>query len=344
MSNFISRLFSSASERYIQTENNGVLQLDFSDEPDLNHYYSFGESITYKNGNSESPTTIVKAPKYIFDCILEAPSIFDSRNDMYSEGVTISGDTSLLHCFTQLLKRPSDTTLRVLDTIDSIPVSDNIEVRVEEKISKELLDTVIKNSCPTVVRDGLTWPAVHWDVKTFKEKLGRYHLRKNIVTNENETLGDFVEQFEKGGNGRLYTNGCTLSDDVSRFFPFTFADQDKLGPVQLWFGNKRPSKPITKLHRDFGTSLLAQIWGRKKVILYPPWQADYLYPMKAFNMYQPCCVRVEQPDYDLFPKFKKAKPLEITVGPGDLLIIPTGWFHCVWALDDVLSIARFVEA
>jgi hypothetical protein len=24
-------------------------------------------------------------------------------------------------------------------------------------------------------------------------------------------------------------------------------------------------------------------------------------------------------------------------------VIPTGWFHCVWALDNVLSISRFVS-
>jgi len=28
---------------------------------------------------------------------------------------------------------------------------------------------------------------------------------------------------------------------------------------------------------------------------------------------------------------------------GDLLIIPTGWFHCVWALDNVLSISRVMS-
>lgn len=36
---------------------------------------------------------------------------------------------------------------------------------------------------------------------------------------------------------------------------------------------------------------------------------------------------------------KSKRPLECTVGPGDILFVPHGWWHCVLNLDDGMSIA-----
>lgn len=56
--------------------------------------------------------------------------------------------------------------------------------------------------------------------------------------------------------------------------------------------------PTSSLHRDPLTGFLFQVMGRKRLDLYSADQADLLYPMKAYNLYQPCWFKPEAPDYN----------------------------------------------
>ena len=97
------------------------------------------------------------------------------------------------------------------------------------------------------------------------------------------------------------------------------------------------------MHCDLANSFLAQLHGRKRVRLYAPAQERAVYAVDAFNTYRPCRVDVAAPDLTRFPRFADALGVDVMLEPGDLLVIPTGWFHCVWALDHVLSISRFAD-
>jgi hypothetical protein len=94
-----------------------------------------------------------------------------------------------------------------------------------------------------------------------------------------------------------------------------------------------PRGAITPLHHDiWGThAWLAQLVGRKRWILFSPDQRDLLYD------YQ---VRPDQPDLQRFPLFRKAKPLECTIGPGDMIFVPSGWHHWVISLDPTISLTH----
>lgn len=107
-------------------------------------------------------------------------------------------------------------------------------------------------------------------------------------------------------------------------------------------GARRDDALVTRLHCDIATSFLAQVHGRKRVRLFAAVERDRLYAIPSFNYYQPCCVDAARPDFAHFPAFAHARYVDVIVGPGDLLIVPTGWYHCVWALDDVLSVSRFL--
>lgn len=51
-------------------------------------------------------------------------------------------------------------------------------------------------------------------------------------------------------------------------------------------------------------------------------------PVDAFN-----------PDYKKFPKFRKAQYIEVEQFRGELLIIPTGWYHQAFNNDETLAIS-----
>ena len=125
------------------------------------------------------------------------------------------------------------------------------------------------------------------------------------------------------------------------FGPLFFNRKDFI-PPQLWLGAVPIQIPTSSLHQDPHTGFLLQVMGRKQLQLYSADQADLLYPYKAYNNYQPCWFKPEAPDYKRYPKAKQAKSISATIGPGELLVQPAGWFHQVYALDSPnMSVSYF---
>ncbi|MFL9458793.1 cupin-like domain-containing protein [Tolypothrix bouteillei VB521301_2] len=52
-------------------------------------------------------------------------------------------------------------------------------------------------------------------------------------------------------------------------------------------------------------------------------------------------LNIDKPDFDKFPKFKKAKYMECLLEPGEMLFIPAFWWHHVYSLDRVNIAVNF---
>jgi ribosomal protein L16 Arg81 hydroxylase len=128
-----------------------------------------------------------------------------------------------------------------------------------------------------------------------------------------------------------------MSPEMVDYFPPPFFDPASVGPAQLWMGSG-PNRISTPLHRDSGDAFLGQLIGRKRFKLYSPDQTLYLYVFKSYNRDQPCWVNPWEPDFKRFPLFSEAFATEFILEPGELLIIPRGWYHTVMALDRTLSV------
>lgn len=104
------------------------------------------------------------------------------------------------------------------------------------------------------------------------------------------------------------------------------------GRVRVWFG---PKGTVTRLHHDAAPVLLAQVYGHKQVKL--------ISPMHLRNVSSDggwlCKIDLENLDYAKHPAMRNVDILEITIGPGDLLFIPLGWWHWVKSLDVAISIS-----
>ena len=59
----------------------------------------------------------------------------------------------------------------------------------------------------------------------------------------------------------------------------------------------------------------------------PTAMVDQLFTLTSY--FYPSFVDAFNPDYWKYPKFGKAKYLEVEQNSGELMIIPTGWFHQV---------------
>ncbi|XP_015252512.1 PREDICTED: tRNA wybutosine-synthesizing protein 5 isoform X1 [Cyprinodon variegatus] len=82
-------------------------------------------------------------------------------------------------------------------------------------------------------------------------------------------------------------------------------------------------------HYDVMDNLLAQVTGRKRVVLFSPQDALHLY-LNAGDKSE--VLDVDAPDLKRFPEFVKARRYDCVLQPGDLLFIPALWFHNTRAL------------
>lgn len=120
--------------------------------------------------------------------------------------------------------------------------------------------------------------------------------------------------------------------------------------LNLWVG---PGGHVECLHYDPMDGTLIQLHGSKRVVLFPPSQTFNLYPypfyahlrygLKLRSWFSR--VYPDNPDLTAFPRFQKAlaHKYDVTLGPGEVLYIPAGWWHEVTALGDemVCSVNRF---
>ncbi|WP_170565447.1 cupin-like domain-containing protein [Ruegeria atlantica] len=150
------------------------------------------------------------------------------------------------------------------------------------------------------------------------------------------------EASEMGGTVKPYTEGAGLPEEMWADFGPLFFDREDFIPPQLWLGAVPTHIPTSSLHRDPHCGFLLQVIGRKRLVLYSADQEGLLYPHKAYNNYQPCWFKPENPDYVIYPKAKAARCISVTLNPGELMVQPAGWFHQVHALDSPnMSVSYF---
>jgi hypothetical protein len=226
---------------------------------------------------------------------------------------------------------------------------------------------------PVVITDALKdWKALRWTPEFFKREFGDFRFTINPDRNQkadyNSNLGT-VEYTMSAFIDRVLSS--TEEDPAPYFrnrilgevFPSLRNDIEPLPPyfspnwlsesyalkklqqvfnrgaqIELYIGGRGGAFPV--LHYDGLAShaFLMQIYGEKKFILYGPDQEQYMYgePDNA-NLSQ---VRdVEHPDLAKFPLFAKAQPTTFILRPGELVFIPSKWWHTTTMLSPSISIS-----
>ncbi|XP_074651636.1 HSPB1-associated protein 1-like [Tubulanus polymorphus] len=110
----------------------------------------------------------------------------------------------------------------------------------------------------------------------------------------------------------------------------------------FWLGSRGAYTPC---HQDtYGCNFVAQIYGRKRWILFPPEQTCFMYPTRLpfeessiFSR-----VNVKQP-HKKFRNFRKTTPSVVTLEPGQVLFVPRHWWHHVESLETSISVNSWIE-
>jgi histone arginine demethylase JMJD6 len=108
--------------------------------------------------------------------------------------------------------------------------------------------------------------------------------------------------------------------------------------IELYIGGKGSAFPV--LHYDgAGThAVLMHIYGRKEFIVYPPEQEPFLYPSpEKVNL---SSIRdLDHPDLKKFPLFSQAVATRFILEPGEMLFVPSHWWHTTRMLSPSITVS-----
>jgi len=92
-----------------------------------------------------------------------------------------------------------------------------------------------------------------------------------------------------------------------------------------------PPGAASRLHRDIlhTHAYLAHLAGTKRCLLFPPDTSAEL---------NDALIDLERPDFAAFPCLKDAAAFECTLQPGELLFIPSCWWHQVVSLEKTITV------
>jgi hypothetical protein len=305
------------------------------------------DRLSYGDGIHPEPSAMLTAPVQAVRRVLAHSHDIDWRDESLTRVLQVSGDQRVVGLFMDLIK--STPPAVVARFAEAEAASHAQPTRVMERLERPDEATVVRalSECRPIVAVGVLddFRAARWTFESLRREHGHLRLRLRSPGRE-ETLGELIARIDGWREGGKETSsGVTLPPALWSHCrqPYFRSRTDVYREPQLWMGFSSNGVPVTHLHRDSLHGFLAHVFGHKRVLLYPPDQAPHLYPHRSFNHFQFCWVKPEAPDLERFPLFRHARPVECALEPGDLLILPAGWFHCVFAPEPAISVSAFMR-
>lgn len=161
-----------------------------------------------------------------------------------------------------------------------------------------------------------------------------------------ETLNDYVASLlalELNNEQVSYLSAF----DILRFLPELAKDVDfslltHMTVKNVLFAWLGPPQTVTGFHTDWVHNLLAQIHGRKEILLVAPHQSKLMYRSRKYDFRSQLSeIVIDEKTLDNFPDFRNVDVFRVVLLPGEMLFIPKGWWHYVKSLDISISVNNF---
>lgn len=208
----------------------------------------------------------------------------------------------------------------------------------------------IRRAAVPVVIDGLLddWPARHnWTLESLRARfadrrvpiipLDDGRMVKSVrsgVQFDTMRFGDYIDCLERGQRPDAYLiahGGAWLPELQDDICQPPYCGNATWKTTRFWLSSAQTAAP---LHRDVAENIFCQLIGRKRFYLYPPGFTPWLYSnpllsgLPNYSGFDP-----ENPDYERFPLARAVRPIEVHLGPGDAIYLPSRWWHQVRSLE-----------
>jgi len=241
----------------------------------------------------------------------------------------------------------------------------NIE-RVGGISARDFIERFVAPRKPVVLTDAISdWPALGlWTPDWFHTTWGDRVVRcRGAKGNAPLRLDDYIESLTTSTetapapylrNVNIQTDWPELANDISPRCRFTATDwlSSRLMPKgwprvarhlnQLFISGAGTTIP---LHFDewMMHAFISNVYGDKEFTLFPPDQTPYLYPKDDYYLVS----RIPNPyavDHQTFPLYEKAATASITIGAGESIFLPCGWWHTTRTVSPCISVSsNFVD-
>lgn len=209
----------------------------------------------------------------------------------------------------------------------------------------------LKPLIPVVFTDlTASWEATQkWTVEFFKEQYGHLEVpvysanyskpgKTYMVPDKMMPFREFLSISEQGPTDlrmflfNIFRHAPELCNDFST--PTIMEGFIKQFPF-MFFGGEG-SKVALHYDIDMSHVFLNQIYGRKRVVLFPPEQSRKIYqhPYTVASY-----IDVNNPDYEKYPALRQAWGYDCIVNPGETLFMPSGYWHYIEYTDFGYSIS-----
>jgi hypothetical protein len=155
---------------------------------------------------------------------------------------------------------------------------------------------------------------------------------------EEMRVRDYVAHVREASPVRYYLRSgfaTTLPELLDDIATPAYCRRGRRVRSNLWFAK---AGTVSHLHFDLPHNLYAQVYGRKRFILFAPGESRRLYP-SPWTSAHPHVARVdaERRDDPRYPRFRDARGHVCELGPGDMLYIPERWWHHARTLETSIS-------
>ena len=320
------------------------------------------------------PESIAKYPEFAeakaLDFILEAgevlilPAGWWHQTEILADSISITHDivneTNYHHYISELEKTHQldpkvQTFYHASQPIKAsweaqIPKRETLPIeRIADPISfEELLAKYLIPHQPVILQNLIAdWPALEkWNLDYFKERFGNAFIQYFLFHDNKSRRMRLRKYLESNFEKPHYAMWCL--DD---FYPLLGADFQPIAPLNSpekdWVLDL-PTAELKSLYWIFmGTTgsgignhsdrlgqhvYSAQISGRKRWILHSPEDGKWLYDGN---------VDLTNPDLVKYPLYMNASPAyDFIIEPGEVLILPNGWWHQTEVLSDSISLSH----
>lgn len=226
---------------------------------------------------------------------------------------------------------------------------------VQEMSSTEFYNLYFDKK-PVIVKGGIkdTRFYKNWSMDYLKQKAGSKRvtlnytpskLYNNAVSEIKTTEGAFSEMVDrllnnKEENGNYYLAQSSIGHNFPELMPDLetpehIKESDLLLATNMWLGGVGCD---SGLHYDFSHNFFLQVSGKKELVLFSPEDSEYLYPSDKEGFQHMSEIALHSVDKDRFPLYDKAQPIRLTVEAGDMVYIPSYWWHNLLTVELSLSV------
>ena len=227
-------------------------------------------------------------------------------------------------------------------------------VSTTENISKKDFIKKYKNNNTPVVMTRLTtdWPAREkWDIDYIKTIAGdnivplydskpSTHKKHQHAPAIHMSLASYIDLLKKGEkNLRLFFyNILAEAPQLTKDFKYPDLGLNLFKKLPVLFLGGKDARVQMHFDIDMADILLCHFGAKKRIMLFPQEQTKYIYRV-PFSFSSLNTIDYENPDYETYPALKHLKGEIAELNHGDVIYIPSGYWHYIMYDDISFSMA-----